>query len=96
MGMSVHSNKNSGRPLLKEEDATNLSTKNFLNTRVNDAESLRSRQPPHILKVLGDRGPGQCLGLKLFAFDATALPVIPSKDGIQSFQIVTGPRLSPG
>src|SRR5208283_1127059 len=60
----VHTNARSkkqevGEALLKEEDAPNLSTKNFLNMPVNDAESLRSRQPTHILKVLGDGGPGE-------------------------------------
>src|SRR5271157_6660110 len=57
--MRVQRSKNSARPPLKEEDAPNLSTKNFLNKPVNDAESLRSRQPTHILKVLGDGGPGE-------------------------------------
>ena len=66
--MRVQRSKNSGRPLFKEEDAQNPSTKNFLNKPVNDAESLRSRQPTHILKVLGDGGPGEG------AFFKTPLP----------------------
>ncbi len=61
MPMHVQGVRNSGRRLLKDEDAPNLFTKNFLNMPVNDAESLRSKQPTHILKVLGDGGPGQCL-----------------------------------
>ena len=66
--MRFQRNKNSGRPFLEEEAAPNLSTKNFLNKPVNDAESLRSRQPTHILKVLGDGGPGEG------AFFKTPLP----------------------
>ncbi len=68
MGMRIQRSRNSGRPLLKEEDAPNLSTKNFLNVPVTDAESLHSRQPTHILKVLGNGGPGEG------AFFKTPLP----------------------
>ncbi len=53
---------------MKDEDAPNLSTKDFLNMPVNDAESLRSKQPSHILKVLGNGGPGEG------AFFKTPLP----------------------
>ncbi len=53
---------------MKEDNAPNFSTKNFLNKLVSDAESLRSRQPTHMLKVLGDRGPGEG------AFFKTPLP----------------------
>ena len=56
MGIRVQRSKNLGRPLLKEEDAPNLSTRNFLNMPVNDAESLRSRQPNHMAKGLGEGG----------------------------------------
>ncbi len=55
----VQRDKNSGRPLLNEEDAPNPSTKNLLNKPVNDVESLQSRQPTHILRVLRDGGPGE-------------------------------------
>ena len=41
---------------MKEEDAPNPSTKNFLNKPVNDAESLRSRQPTHVQEVSRDGG----------------------------------------
>ncbi len=53
---------------MKDEDAPNLSTKDFLNMPVNDAESLRSKQPSHILIVLGNGGPGEG------AFFKTPLP----------------------
>ena len=53
---------------MKEEDTPNLFTKNFLNKPANDAESLLSRQSTHILKVLGDGGPGEG------AFFKTPLP----------------------
>ncbi len=66
--MRVQRINNSARPRLKEEDAPNLSTKTFLNMPVNDAETLRSRQPIHILKVLEDGGPGDV------AFFRTPLP----------------------
>ena len=56
--MRVQGGKNSVKPLLKEKDAPNLSTKNFLSMLVGDGELLRSKQPTHILKVLGDGGPG--------------------------------------
>ena len=39
MPMHVQGVRNSGRRLLKDEDAPNLFTKNFLNMPVNDAES---------------------------------------------------------
>ncbi len=53
---------------LYEGASPNPSTKNFLNMAVSDAELLRSKQPTHILKVLGDRGPGEG------AFFKTPLP----------------------
>ncbi len=57
MPMRGQRSKNSGGPLLKEEDTPNLSTKDFLSMPVNDAESLQSRQQSHILVVLVDVGP---------------------------------------
>ncbi len=47
-----------GYPILKEWASPNPSAKNFLSMLVGDGELLRSKQPTHILKVLGDGGPG--------------------------------------
>ena len=66
--MRVQRSKNSGRPIIKEEDSPNPSAKDFLNMSVNDAGSLQSNQPTNILKVLGDGGPGEG------AFFKTPLP----------------------
>ena len=68
MVVRVQRGKNSGRPLLKEEDAPNHSTKNFLNKPITDAESILSRQQTNILKVLWDVGSWEA------AFFKTPLP----------------------
>ena len=66
--MRVQRYKNWRDPLLNEKASPKPSTKDFLNMPVSDAEFEQSGQPTHILKVLGDGGPGEG------AFFKTPLP----------------------